>query len=107
MMDTKGKITKLRLFIRISMVVFLYTLSCKTIAHSKPEAKDIVAIQVRAQGLPCTKALNAKKDIANSFRDEMSWVITCKEAIYRVRLIPHTGAKIKIIDDLEIIPDAR
>ena len=70
---------------------------CEEVA-SQPEAKDIVAIQLRAQGVPCTNPAKAVKDIQDSSRDEMAWILTCKEATYRVKLIPHVGSKIEIID---------
>ena len=63
------------------------------------EAKDVVAIQLRAQGIPCNNPTKAVKDLQDSTPDEMTWVIMCKEATYRVKLIPHLGARVGIIED--------
>jgi hypothetical protein len=83
-------------FIVISLVLALISPSQSA---SRSEAKDIVAIQLRAQGIPCTEPHNAAHDIHDSTPDEMAWIISCREATYRVKLIPHVGARVEIIDN--------
>jgi hypothetical protein len=67
-------------------------------AGGRVEAKDIVAIQLRAQGIPCTNPERAIKDRQDSRPDEAAWVITCEEATYRVMLIPHIGSRVQVVD---------
>ena len=66
------------------------------------EAKDIVAIQLRSQGIPCANPSRAVRDIPDTLRDEVTWIITCKEAIYRVKLIPHVGSKVEVIENSQL-----
>jgi hypothetical protein len=74
-------------------------------AAGRVEAKDIVAIQLRAQGIPCTNPERAIRDGPDSRPDEAAWVITCEEATYRVQLIPHIGSRVQVIDPSEIEGD--
>jgi hypothetical protein len=67
-------------------------------ALEKTKAEDVVATQLRAQGIPCTAPSRAEKDKLDSRPDEMTWIISCKEATYKVTLIPHVGAKVDIMD---------
>ena len=71
-------------------------------ATERTQAKDVVAIQLRAQGIPCTAPSSAIKDKIDSRPDEMAWIINCKEASYRVTLIPHIGAKVDVIDSFDV-----
>ena len=75
-------------------------------ATEKIKADDVVAIQLRAQGIPCSKPIRAEKDTPDSRPDEMAWVISCKEATYRVTLIPHIGAKVDIVDPSDYLSEA-
>jgi hypothetical protein len=87
----------------LSLNAVLFFLSCLMLAtfhaHAgeQTKAKDVVAIQLRAQGIPCTAPLRTEKDKIDSRPDEMAWIISCKEATYRVTLIPHVGAKVDIV----------
>jgi hypothetical protein len=76
------------------------------LSATRLEAKDIVSIQLRAQGVACTKPINAIKDIVDSSPDEMAWIISCKEATYRVKLIPHVGSKIEVVGNGQSLIDA-
>lgn len=83
-------------------VIFFLLLFCNNSysfgSQSDIQASRIVAIQLRAQGIPCTKPSNVIKDLVETSRDEMTWIITCQEATYRVKLIPHIGSKVDILD---------
>jgi hypothetical protein len=48
---------------------------------------DIIAVQIRKQGFPCTNPQSAKRDPQASKPDEPVWILTCDNATYRVRLI--------------------
>ena len=48
---------------------------------------DIIAVQIRKQGFPCTNPKSAKRDPQASKPDEPVWILTCENATYRVRLV--------------------
>ena len=75
-------------------------------ALEKTKAEDVVATQLRAQGIPCTAPYRAEKDKLDSRPDEMAWIVSCKEATYRVTLIPHIGAKVDIVDPSDFQSEA-
>jgi hypothetical protein len=75
-------------------------------AMEKTKAEDVVATQLRAQGIPCTNPSRAEKDKLDSRPDEMAWIVSCKEATYRVTLIPHIGAKVDIVDPSDFQSEA-
>ena len=50
-------------------------------------ARDIIAVQIRKQGFPCTNPRSAKRDPQASKPDEPVWILTCENATYRVRLV--------------------
>jgi len=48
---------------------------------------EIIAVQIRKQGFPCTNPKSAKRDPQASKPDEPVWILTCENATYRVRLV--------------------
>jgi len=61
-------------------------------------AADIVAKQIRKQGYACQEPSSAKRDLGASKPDQAAWILTCKNATYRVRLVPDQAAKVEQID---------
>lgn len=61
-------------------------------------AANIVATQIRAQGYACDEPSNAKRDQEASKPDETAWILTCRNATYRVRLVPDMAAQVEQID---------
>ena len=61
-------------------------------------SKDVVAVQVRKQGYPCSIALSAERDLSASKPGEAVWVLRCDNATYRVRLDSDMAAKIERIN---------
>jgi hypothetical protein len=59
-------------------------------------AGELVAVQVRNQGLACAKPVSAKRDPAAD--DDAVWTLTCADASYHVRLIPDQAAKVEKLD---------
>lgn len=59
------------------------------------EAAGVIADAVRAQGLPCTEPVSAQRDPAMSKPDEPVWVLVCRDARYRVRLMADMPAKVE------------
>ena len=68
------------------------------IAEDAESPKDDVAAQIRAQGFPCDQPQSATRDAQASKPDATVWLLRCKEASYRVRLIPDMAAQIERID---------
>lgn len=75
-------------------------------ASEKTKAEDVVATQLRAQGIPCTAPSRAEQDKLDSRPDEMTWIISCKEATYKVTLIQHVGAKVDIMNPSDFQSEA-
>ena len=57
--------------------------------------KDLLAAQIRDQGYRCNSPLSAKKDVRRSRPDEAAWVLRCKDATYRLRLVPDMAARVQ------------
>ena len=53
---------------------------------------EIIAVQIRDQGYACDQPLSAERD--PSISDDAVWILTCKNAKYRVRLIPDMAADV-------------
>lgn len=62
---------------------------------ARETGKDALAAQVRAQGLSCGTVKSAQHDEKRSKPNEEVWVLTCDNAIYRMRVVPDMGAKIE------------
>jgi hypothetical protein len=57
--------------------------------------KEMLAAQVRTQGVTCDDPRRATRDARRSRPDYEVWVLTCKNATYRVSRYPDMAAKIK------------
>jgi len=57
--------------------------------------KDLLAAQIRDQGFRCTKPVSADKDVKLSRADQAVWRLKCKNATYRIRLIPDMAAHVQ------------
>ena len=62
------------------------------------EAATLIATQVREQGYACDQPVTAKPDAGDSEIGERAWILNCKDATYRVRLVPDQAATIEKID---------
>jgi hypothetical protein len=59
--------------------------------------QDMLAAQVRTQGIACGKALAAKQDRKQSRPDHEVWILKCDNATYRVSRYPDMGAKVELL----------
>jgi hypothetical protein len=66
-------------------------------ALQSEKAAQIIAAQLHRQGVECTAPRGAVRDAENSLANEVVWTLRCDESSYRVRLIPHLGARIRPI----------
>ena len=67
-------------------------------SNTESEAADLVATQIREQGYDCKNPTSAKRDQKASEPDETVWILTCKDASYRVRLVPDMAADVEKIE---------
>jgi hypothetical protein len=58
------------------------------------EDAEVIASQLRRQGVACTTPRSAARDTDNSTPHETVWKLHCDEASYLVTLVPHLGARI-------------
>ena len=63
------------------------------LANSQTPAYDVAA-QVRTQGYRCDPPTTARRDVRLSKPDSAVWVLQCRNASYRVRLVPDMAAHI-------------
>lgn len=66
----------------------LASLFSTTAAWGQESPKDIIAAHLRTQGYACDAPKSARRDVQSSRPDEPVWLIVCKNARYRVRLVP-------------------
>ncbi|MFA5951586.1 MAG: hypothetical protein WC807_15005 [Hyphomicrobium sp.] len=64
-------------------------------ADSSEQPKNIIADQIRRQGVPCTDPVRAERDVKLTRPNEAAWTLQCKEGTYRVILIPDMAAKVE------------
>ena len=62
-------------------------------------AEEMLAIQIRSQGLVCDKPQQATRDAKLSKPDYDVWVLKCENATYRVGRYPDLPAKIEKLSD--------
>ena len=73
--------------VNVSPAVFAQTAS-----ETPPE---MLAAQVRMQGIPCDKSLSATQDKKRSKPDHAVWVLKCSNATYRVSRAPDMAARVE------------
>lgn len=78
-------------FAAASLAVTL--VSASSLADS--EAAKVTADKVRAQGFPCAEPVSAQRDPAANRPDEAVWILECRDARYRVRLMEDMPAKVE------------
>jgi hypothetical protein len=57
--------------------------------------KDVLAAQIRSQGVACDNPQRAVRDAKRSKPDHDVWVLTCENATYRVSRYPDLAAKVE------------
>lgn len=67
--------------------------SCARAAVDTP--KEMLAAQIRSQGIVCDTPKRAVRDAKRSRPDHEVWVLTCENATYRVSRYPDLAAKVE------------
>jgi len=57
--------------------------------------RDVLAAQIRMQGVACDKPLSAVRDVKHSRPDYAVWVLKCSNAIYRISRAPDMAARVE------------
>ena len=57
--------------------------------------KDVLAAQIRTQGVTCDNPKQAVRDAKRSKPDHDVWILTCANATYRVSRYPDLAAKVE------------
>jgi hypothetical protein len=79
-----------------ALVVGVFPAAAQTDAADDAAAGELVAVQVRNQGLACAEPASAKRDPTAD--DDAVWTLTCADAKYRVRLVPDQAAQVEKLD---------
>ena len=78
------------------------TLTCLSalavLAEETGPSADIVAAQLRSQGYACQAPVAATRDRQASKPLNTVWVLRCRNASYRVRLVPDMAAQVTRLD---------
>jgi hypothetical protein len=82
-------------------VPYLLTLALigVTYACNAQTPADDVAAQIRSQGYRCDQPVAAKRDLRRSKPDSAVWVLNCRNATFRVRLVPNAAARVTKLED--------
>ncbi|MDB5611294.1 MAG: hypothetical protein JWP25_8194 [Bradyrhizobium sp.] len=57
--------------------------------------RNMLAAQIRMQGVACDKPLSAVRDAKHSKPDHDVWVLKCSNATYRISRFPDMAAKVE------------
>ena len=68
------------------------------LAEDLRSPETIVSFVVRREGYRCDKPIHASKDEADSIPEVMAWFLKCKNATYKVRLLPHYLSHVEVLE---------
>jgi hypothetical protein len=78
-----------------SMLIVLCAVIGPSVEAAGETPKDMLAAQIRTQGVACAKPLSAVRDAKRSKPDHEVWVLKCSNATYRISRAPDMAAKIE------------
>ena len=84
---------------RLSALLCLLAAPC--LAEDSESPETIVSSVVRREGYKCEKPIKATKDIEDSVPEEMAWILKCKNATYKVQLLPYYLSAVEVIEVTE------
>jgi hypothetical protein len=59
------------------------------------DAGTVVSTFLLREGYRCDKPITTTRDVADSVPEEEAWILKCKNATYRVRLLPHSLSRVE------------
>ena len=95
-MQSSKKILFLVLFPAQIVLAFWSVTPC--LAEDLESPETIVSSVVRREGYRCDKPIHASKDEADSIPEVMAWFLKCKNATYKVRLLPHYLSHVEVLE---------
>ena len=87
-----------RLFLASTLAGVLLWLACLPTEAQSSQA-EVIAAQVRRQGLTCNNPISVERIEVGSRPDEPVYLLKCGNASYRVRLVPDQAAEILTEDN--------
>lgn len=94
MSDTHVTRLHIRPAIFIGGVAALAALIGMSVSSYSQTPADDVSAQIRDQGYRCDRPVAAVRDVRRSKPDSAVWVLSCRNARYRVRLDPGMAARV-------------
>jgi hypothetical protein len=82
---------------RCIIAVTLIVIVSPSYAASSEGAGTVVSTVVRREGYRCDKPITATRDVADSVPEEEAWILKCKNATYRVRVVPHSLSPVEVL----------
>jgi hypothetical protein len=79
----------------------LCVLAFPCLADDTESAETVISSVVRREGYKCEKPIKATKDVEDSVPEEMAWFLKCKNATYKVQLLPHYLSTVEVIEVTE------
>ena len=86
----------------LAAILFLTTLSIGELFGDIAKAQTIASVlaaQIRSQGYACDDPQKATRDVKLSKPDYDVWVLTCKNATYRIGRYPDMAAKVEKLNN--------
>ena len=83
---------------KTTLLAILCVLAVPCLADDSESVETIVSSVVRREGYKCEKPIKATKDEADSVPEEMAWFLKCKNATYKVRLLPHYLSEVEVLE---------
>lgn len=84
---------------KLSALLCVLTFPC--LADDPESAETVISSVVRREGYKCEKPIKATKDVEDSVPEEMAWILKCKNATYKVQLLPHYLSAVEVIEVTE------
>lgn len=81
----------------VLLVLALATAALRPARAADAGAATVVADQIRRQGFKCEEPVSGERDTRLSAPGAAVWNLTCKNASYRVRLVPDGAAKVETL----------
>ncbi|HYD15412.1 MAG TPA: hypothetical protein VEA77_03330 [Hyphomicrobium sp.] len=106
MSETSISKRPLRTVRHLAPLMLAAVVSTMTLLHptenlaAQPErASEIIAAQLRRQGVVCTAPRDVSRDHSASSAHRAVWAVVCDEAAYRVELAPRASARVSRVLD--------
>lgn len=85
----------------VGMIAPLCFLAVPSLADDLESPETIISSVVRREGYKCEKLIKATKDLEDSVPEEMAWILKCKNATYKVQLLPHYLSAVEVLESTE------